>query len=286
MTKVAWLGTGLMGAPMARHLAGHFDLHVWNRNSKRAGQLADIAHVAESPAEAADGADVVISMLLDGPVTESVLAGEGAIASAAPGALVIDMGSVEPACDRRLAAMAKDLGKRFVDAPVSGGVVGAEAATLSIFAGGEKEDFEGAYPILSRLGRPTHMGAVGTGQVAKLANQLIVAITIGAVAEALHFAKSAGCDPAVLRGALMGGFADSRILNLHGARMVERNFVPGGRSAAQLKDLRNALDVAAETGVTLPLGITATAGFVDLVENKGGADLDHAAYYLWLKSKA
>ncbi|WDZ82042.1 NAD(P)-dependent oxidoreductase (plasmid) [Ensifer adhaerens] len=284
MTKIAVLGTGLMGAPMARHLGACFDISVWNRNPDRALPLADIARVARDPVEAVSDADVVISMLLDGEATEAVLIGKGAIEAARPGALVIDMGSVEPECDRRLADFASCHGKHFIDAPVSGGVVGAEAASLSIFVGGSTEDFEYAFRFLSALGRPTHMGPVGSGQVAKLANQLIVAITIGAVAEALHLAENADCDPAVLVQALKGGFADSRILDLHGNRMVKGDFQPGGRSAAQLKDLRNALDAAAQAGLTLPLARTVTDGFADLVNNKGGADLDHAAYFLWLKS--
>ncbi|MGV2107114.1 NAD(P)-dependent oxidoreductase [Agrobacterium vitis] len=283
MTRIAFLGTGLMGEPMARHLAADFEVVVWNRSPQKAQALSDVARIAASPAEAARGADVVISMLLDGPATRATLEDSGAMAAAGEGALIIDMGSVEPACDRDLASLARQMGKRFLDAPVSGGVAGAKAKTLSIFVGGAPEDFAAAVPVLEKLGRPTLMGPVGTGQTAKLANQLIVAVTIGAVAEAFRLAESAGCDPATLRGALRGGFADSRILDLHGERMVSGNFTPGGRSAAQLKDLNNALSVAAEHDLTLPLSETVRAGFTDLVQNKGGADLDHSAYYLWLQ---
>jgi 2-hydroxy-3-oxopropionate reductase len=282
--RIAFLGTGLMGAPMAAHLARAFEVTVWNRSPDRAQALSGLARVASTPADAADNADVVITMLLDGTATRSVLRDQGAIAAAAPQAFVIDMGSVEPDCDRDLAAYAATLGKRFVDAPVSGGVTGAEERTLSIFVGGEEAAVAAAMPVLELLGRPTHLGAIGAGQTAKLANQLIVAITIGAVAEAFTLAQAAGCDIGLLRQALRGGFADSRILDLHGARMVEGNFVPGGRSAAQLKDLDNALAVAGETALSLPLAETARRGFRDLVDNKGGADLDHAAYYLWLKT--
>lgn len=283
MTKIAFLGTGLMGGPMARHLAKIHDVTVWNRSIEKAKALSDVAKVATSAAEAARGADVVISMLIDGPTSTAILKEEGVIEAAAPGAMIINMASVEPDCDRALEAHAKSLGKRFVDAPVSGGVKGANEQTLSIFVGGSQEDFTAAKPLLEVLGRPTHMGAIGTGQTAKLANQLIVAITIGAVAEAFTLAEAAGCNIGTLREALRGGFADSRILDLHGARMVEGNFVPGGRSVAQLKDLNNALNVAREHKLTLPLSGQAQAGFDDLVNNKDGAELDHAAYFLWLK---
>jgi len=281
-TRIAFLGTGLMGGPMARHLASQFEVTVWNRSTEKAEALADVAKIAASPAEAARNADVVISMLLDGPATRTVLEDDGAIAAAADKALIINLGSVEPSCDQALAAVAAKMSKRFLDAPVSGGVAGAEAKTLSIFVGAAPADFEAAKPILDILGRPTLMGPVGTGQTAKLANQLIVAVTIGAVAEAFRLAEAAGCDPATLRGALRGGFADSRILDLHGERMVTGNFKPGGRSAAQLKDLNNALAVAEKHALTLPLSETVKAGFSDFVHNKGGADLDHSAYYLWL----
>ncbi|MDQ0455830.1 NAD(P)-dependent oxidoreductase [Rhizobium paknamense] len=281
--KLAFLGTGLMGGPMARHLAAHYDVTVWNRSRNRADALADVAKVADTAEAAAQDAEIVISMLIDGPTTRSVLRDGGVIEAAAEGALIIDMASVEPDCDKALAGFAISLGKRFIDAPVSGGVKGAEEKTLSIFMGGEKSDVEAARPVLAHLGRPTHMGPLGTGQTAKLANQLIVAVTIGAVAEAFTLAQSAGCDLATLRGALRGGFADSRILDLHGQRMVEGNFVPGGRSVAQLKDLNNALDVAAESALKLPLSQTVRAAFDDFVKNKNGAEMDHAAYFLWLQ---
>ena len=279
--KVSLLGTGLMGAPMARHLARVHDLTVWNRSQARAITLSDVAKIAQTADVACAGAEVVITMLLDGPATLAVLV-DDVMAAAAPGALIIDMGSVDPETDKALAKKAAGHGLRFVDAPVSGGVAGAEAASLAIFVGGETADFDVALPILSLLGRPTALGPVGAGQVAKLANQLIVATTIGAVAEAFHLAEAAGCDPSTLREALKGGFADSRILDLHGARMVSGNFTPGGRSVAQLKDLDNAMAVAKSVGVDLPLSQTVTAAFRDFVEVHNGGEMDHAAYFEWL----
>jgi 2-hydroxy-3-oxopropionate reductase len=222
-------------------------------------------------------------MLLDGPATRAVLSDQGALVAMAPGAVLIDMGSVDPETDRALATDAEALGLRFLDAPVSGGVVGAEAGTLSIFVGGDRDTLAACTPVLEVLGRPTLLGSVGAGQATKLANQLIVATTIGAVAEGLRLAEAAGCDPAAVRHALMGGFADSRILELHGARMVAGDYAPGGRSVAQLKDIVNALAVARDNALDLPLAQTVEAAFRDLVENHAGADLDHSAYHLWLE---
>jgi len=281
--KIAFLGTGLMGAPMARRLAdaGH-DLHVWNRTRAKSEALSDCTTIAPTPADAVRGAEIVISMLLDGPVTHDVLVGQGSLKSAAAGTLFIDMGSVDPETDRNLAALANAQGHAFLDAPVSGGVVGAEAGTLSIFVGGAPEAFSRATPVFSVFGRPTLLGEIGAGQVAKLANQLIVAATIGAVAEGLRLGQAGGCDPALLREALKGGFADSRILELHGKRMVMEDFVPGGRSVAQLKDIDNAMKLADASGLDLPVAQCVQDGFRDLVENHDGGELDHSAYFKWL----
>lgn len=281
MMRIAVLGTGLMGAPMARHLAAAHDVTVWNRSADRAAALVDVATVAPSAVAASTGAEIVITMLLDGPATRAVLTPE-VIKATAPGALIIDMGSVDPQTDKDLAVLARSLGRTLMDAPVSGGVAGAEAASLAILVGGAEADFDRAAPVFALMGRPTLLGPVGAGQVAKLANQLIVATTIGAVAEAMHLAQAGGCDPAAWRKALMGGFADSRILDLHGARMVAGDFTPGGRSVAQVKDLDNALAVAREAGLDLPLSQTVTAAFRDFVEVHNGGERDHAAYYEWL----
>ncbi|GAB5510766.1 MAG: NAD(P)-dependent oxidoreductase [Hyphomicrobiales bacterium] len=284
--KIGFLGTGLMGAPMVRRLAeaGH-ELTIWNRSPKRAQALADCASVVDKPADVANGADIIIAMLLDGPTTRDVFVEGGVVEALAENTILIDMGSVDPKTDQDLATLAADRGSALIDAPVSGGVVGAEAGTLSIFVGGDVSTFEAARPILSILGRPTHLGPVGAGQMTKLANQLIVASTIGAVAEGLRLAEAGGCDPASVRQALMGGFADSKILDLHGKRMVDGDFAPGGRSAAQLKDINNALAEAESFDLELPLGASVQASFRDLVEHHDGADLDHSAYYLWLKNR-
>ena len=283
---IALLGTGLMGAPMTRCLqaAGH-ELHVWNRSSEKAEALADIATVHRSPNDAVKQAEVVISMLADGVITRLVLDQQGVINDAPEQAIFINMGSVEPECDIELAKIAMEQNKRYLDAPVSGGVKGAEEASLTIFVGGSAEDLEAARPALEAMGRPNLIGQTGAGQTAKLANQLIVAITIGAVSEAFKLAESSGCDLAVLQQALQGGFADSTILKQHGLRMVNRDFEPGGRSQSQLKDIRNALALAGQSELDLPLANTVEAGFTSLVNEYDGADLDHSAYFLWLEKR-
>ena len=237
--RIAFLGIGLMGKPMAERLmaAGH-TLTLWNRTRAKAEAIAQKnSAVAGTPAEAAANADVLITMLETGPVVDSVLFGpEGAAAALKPGALVIDMSSSPPPLARDHAVRFKARGIGYLDAPVSGGVVGATAGSLAIMAGGQPADFARAKPIFASLGRATLVGPAGSGQLAKCCNQAIVAITIGAVSEALLLAAASGADPAAVREALMGGFADSRILQHHGARMIARDFRPGGRARVQLKD--------------------------------------------------
>jgi 2-hydroxy-3-oxopropionate reductase len=279
--KITVLGTGLMGAPMARRLAALHDVTVWNRSPEKADVLKDVCVVATIQQKAVSGADCVILMLMDGLATRAVL-DDFTMATIDRGSLIVNMGSVDPEVDRDLARQALHYGLDYLDAPVSGGVTGAEAGNLAILVGGAEAVFARAAPVFDVLGHATLLGAIGAGQVAKLANQLIVATTIGAVAEAMKLAEAGGCDPGALRAALRGGFADSRILDLHGLRMVERNFTPGGRSVAQLKDLKNAMALAHATGLSLPLSETITAGFQDFVEVHGGGDKDHAAYYDWL----
>jgi 2-hydroxy-3-oxopropionate reductase len=275
-----------MGAPMVRRLAqaGH-GLTIWNRTEERAQALRDVARVAKRPADVAEGAQVIIAMLLDGAITRSTLVDDGVMDALEPGTTIIDMGSVDPKTDQDLAKLAHKHGCHLLDAPVSGGVVGAREGSMSIFVGGDMAVFKAVGPILNALGRPTHLGPIGAGQITKLANQLIVASTIGAVAEGLRLAEAGGCDPAKVRLALAGGFADSRILELHGKRMVEGDFIAGGRSVAQLKDLDNAMSEADRFGLELPLGACVRDGFRDLVEGRDGGDLDHSAYYLWLKQR-
>lgn len=282
--KIGFLGIGLMGLPMVRNLAsaGH-EVAVWNRSRSKAEAVADVAIIVDAPADVALDAGVIISMLADGPTTQAVLDGGGVISAAKVGAVIVNMGSVEPARDVALGQKAQVAGVHYLDAPVSGGVAGAEAATLAILAGGTADAVAIAKPVFDALGRVTHVGPAGAGQTVKLANQLIVGATIGAVAEGLKLAESAGCDPAIVREALRGGFADSRIMELHGDRMARRDFEPGAKASTQLKDMRNAMAVIAQAELQLPIAAQVTQAYSDLVEVRGGGELDHAAYYLWLE---
>jgi 2-hydroxy-3-oxopropionate reductase len=283
--SVALLGTGLMGFPMAANIAkAGFDLTVWNRTAAKAAPLANQGAVlAKSATEAVQSADIIITMLENGPVVEALLFTENVAAAAKSGALFIDMSSIPPSTARRIAKLLKAMGKRGLDAPVSGGTVGATQATLAIMAGGAEADVEFARPVLEAMGRVTRVGPHGAGQLSKLANQAIVAITIGAVSEALLLAAAGGADPAAVRQAIRGGFAESRILELHGKRMIERDFKPGGPVHLQVKDLDTILATAAEEGLNLPLVKDVRARFAALRDDLGGAMLDHSALLLQLE---
>lgn len=272
---VAFLGIGLMGRPMAGRLAAAgVPMRAWNRTAAKAQQLAVHGVLpCTSLADAVGGADVVISMLEAGPAVQASI--DAALPALAPGALWIDMSSTRHdealAFHARLAAR----GMRFVDAPVSGGVPGAEAGTLAIMAGGSLADFNEAAPLFAAMGSARLVGPAGSGQVAKLCNQLIVGATINVVAEALLLAQAAGADPAAVLDAIRGGFAGSRVLEVHGRRMLDRDFVPGGQVKSQLKDLHNVLAAAGEVGLALPLATAATRSYESIAAELGRAD--HAA---------
>lgn len=281
MHTIAFLGTGLMGRPMAANLirAGH-RLRVWNRTRAKTEPLVEMgAHTADSPADAARGCEVVITMLSDGPAVADVLFEQGTADAIADGTVVIDMSSIPPPTARDHAQRLARRGIVHVDAPVSGGTGGARDATLAIMAGAEPEAFERVRDLLSVLGRPTHVGPPGSGQLAKCCNQAIVAVTIGAVAEALLLAAAGGADPAAVREALSGGFADSRVLREHGQRMLKRDFEPGGPVRLQSKDLKTALAAA---DVDLPL-TKAVDELFDALGEHGGLELDHSALLLELE---
>lgn len=281
--NITLLGTGRMGLPMARRLcqAGHA-VHVWNRSADKAAPLAQHgATVHPRAAAAAAAGDVVISMLENGPVVASVLFDQGAAAAMRAGTLFIDMASIQPAEARAHAQRLAAQGVAALDAPVSGGTVGAEAGTLAIMAGGAAEDFARALPVFEALGRATHVGPAGSGQLAKLANQMIVGITIGAVAEALLLCEKGGADPARVRQAIGGGFAESRILQLHGERMLTRDFAPRARMSVQLKDMRNALQTAGEMGFSAPVTEALERLYAQAIDH-GDADLDHSGLFVEL----
>lgn len=280
---ISFIGIGLMGAPMAENLiAAGYPLTVWNRTAAKCAPFAERATIAASVEQAAKAADIVIVMLENGAAVEQVLVEQGLIANLAPGSVVIDMSSAPPTMARAHAALcaARDIG--YLDAPVSGGTVGAAEAALSIMAGGDGDTLEQVRAVLETLGRVTHIGPVGAGQLAKLANQAIVGITIGAVSEALLLAAKGGADPVAVREALMGGFASSRILDLHGQRMIDRNFEPGAPARIQLKDMRMILDEARNEQLTLPLAQRVHDEYLALSAN-GQGEADHSGLLLALE---
>jgi 3-hydroxyisobutyrate dehydrogenase-like beta-hydroxyacid dehydrogenase len=284
--NVAFLGIGLMGSRQAKRLldAGH-SLTVWNRSREKAEALSAFgARVVDTAAEAVADADVVILMLENGRIVTDVLFSQGAAGSLRPGAVLVDMSSIKPAEAQEHAKRLAERGVHHIDAPVSGGTLGAEQGTLAIMAGGQSDIFDRVESILAIMGRPVHVGPHGAGQLAKLANQIIVGVTIGAVAEALLLAQRGGADPAKVREALRGGFAESRILELHGQRMVERDFVTKGRSVTHLKDLDNALDAAERIDLdSLPYTALTADLFRGLIENAG--DLDHSGLLVELERR-
>ena len=284
-SPLGFLGVGIMGAQMARRLAeaGH-PVTAWNRTRAKAEPLA--VHgtaLADHPSEALADAAVAVVMLSDGPTCDRVLftpdeTGRVPATAMAPGGTIVVMSSISPAEARAQAGRAGDLGLGYVDAPVSGGEVGARDGTLAIMAGGDAGRIEAIGAVLAVMGRVTRVGDAGAGSLCKLCNQVIVADTIAAVAEALMLAEAGGADPDAVRAAITGGFADSTVLRLHGKRIIDRDWQPGGPAKHQLKDLRSAAAQARATGVTL----TVTGAVETLFEAMiaaGDGDLDHAAVF-------
>ena len=280
MTNIGFIGLGIMGRPMAGHLqgAGH-TIHAVTHRSAVPQELVDGGAVeCASGREVAEKSDVVIVMVPDTPDVETVLFGAGGVAEGlSKGKTVIDMSSISPIETKGFATRINDLGCDYLDAPVSGGEVGAKAGTLTIMVGAEPAAFEAARPLFEIMGQNiTLVGGNGDGQTCKVANQIIVALNIEAAAEALLFAAKAGADPAKVREALMGGFAASKILEVHGERMIKRTFDPGFRIRLHQKDLGLALSGARALGLSLPNTATAQELFNACSAN-GGADWDHSA---------
>ena len=277
--KLGFIGLGIMGAPMAGHLraAGH-DLFVTTRSQVPAALLDAGATACKTAADVARQAEVIFLMVPDTPDVEQVLFGEHGVASGlSKGKTVVDMSSISPIATKDFAARINTLGCDYLDAPVSGGEVGAKAQSLTIMVGASEAGFSRTLPLLQLMGKNiTHVGGNGDGQTTKVANQIIVALNIAAVSEALVFASKAGADPAKVRQALMGGFAASRILEVHGERMIKRSFNPGFRIALHQKDLNLALQGAKALGVSLPQ----TANAAQLMQScaaQGWGQLDHSA---------
>jgi 2-hydroxy-3-oxopropionate reductase len=278
-TTLGWIGLGIMGSPMCGHLiaAGHA-MTVHTRSKVPEALTSAGARTAHSAEAVAAASDIVFLMLPDTPDVERVLFGEHGVASGLkPGSLVVDMSSISPMATKDYAARIQALGCDYLDAPVSGGEVGAKAASLTIMVGGSDAAFASAEPLLKLMGKNiTHVGGSGDGQTTKVANQIIVALNIAAVAEALVFAAKAGADPAKVRQALMGGFASSRILEVHGERMIKRTFNPGFRIGLHQKDLNLALQGAKALGVALP-GTANAAQLMQVCAANGLAEADHSA---------
>lgn len=285
--RIGFIGLGVMGKPMAGHLhAAGADLTIHNRSRGVIQQLLgewEGVESAESPAEVAEklAGEVIVLMLTNTPAVDAVALGESGLTSALkPGTLVIDMSTTGVSKTRECAEKVKSLGGGWVDAPVSGGQFGAEDGSLAIMAGGAEADFHRAKPILEVMGaKITHLGPVGAGQITKLANQTIVGIGVAALAEALTLAKSAGVDPAKVRDAIRGGFAESRLLAEHGERMVTGNFEPGGRATYQLKDVREARQLMRDLGIDLPMLSRNVELWEEMVDERGMGEVDHSGIY-------
>jgi len=285
---IGFIGLGIMGKPMARNLlkAG-YSLVVHNRSRGPVNELAaEGAKAAASPKEVAQQSDVIITMLPDSPDVEKVALGSDGIADGIkPNAIYIDMSTIAPATARRVADAMKKKGVKALDAPVSGGEKGAIEATLSIMVGGPQDAFDAVLPIFQTMGKNIVLvGEAGAGQIAKAANQLVVGVTIEAVAEALALAEAAGVDPAKVRSVLLGGFAQSRILDLHGQRMLDQNFQPGFKARLHQKDMRIVTQTAKEGGIEAPAADLALERFDKLVDS-GGGEKDHSALRTLIKVK-
>ncbi len=286
--KIGFIGIGIMGRPMAEHLldAGH-EVAVNNRSPISQELLDKGAQVVSSAKEAAERSEVIIIMVPDTPDVETVLFGENGVAEGLnQGKIVVDMSSISPVETKLFAEKINALGCKYLDAPVSGGEVGAKAGTLTIMVGGDQETFDMVKPLFELMGKNiTLVGGNGDGQTCKVANQIIVALTIEAVGEALLFASKAGADPSKVREALMGGFASSKILEIHGERMIKRTFDPGFRIELHQKDLNLALSNARKLQMSLPNTATAQELF-NSVAAQGDIGLDHSAMVLALEKLA
>ena len=286
MEKIGFIGLGIMGRPMAKHLlkAGH-PLFILSSSAAAEELEKEGATLLETPAAIAKEADIIITMLPDSPEVESMLIGKGDLLQAMkPGTLFIDMSTISPAVSIKLYNKLFEKGIEALDAPVSGGQTGAEAATLSIMVGGNGSAFQRALPVFEKMGKNiVHIGKPGAGQTAKACNQVIVGMTIQAVAEALTLAKKSGVDVSKVRTALLGGFAQSKILDLHGQRIIDGNFKPGFKIKLHRKDMRIALQAGKDLSVPLP-GSAVVATQMDAIIEKGQGDLDHSALALYLES--
>ena len=280
MKKVGFIGIGLMGFPMAKNLLrSGYKLNVFNRSIDKANLLKEFgAKISESVVELVKNSEVIITMLTDDAAVDQVMGNNDFIDNLRPGTTIIDMSSVKPETAIKHANNLKKKQINYLDSPVSGGTIGAEEASLAIMTGGDQKVFDEVESILKKMGNPTLVGPVGSGQVSKLANQIIVGLTIGAVAEAVTLCEKAGADPNKMISALTGGWADSKVLQTHGKRMISKDFSPKGKTFTQLKDMNNILECANSFNTHLPISNLVKQMYKTLVENGHGND-DHSSLY-------
>ena len=278
--KIAFIGTGLMGYPMAKNLINKkINLKVFSRTLEKAKPLEKLgATIAKSLGEAVRETDIVITMLTDDEAVEKVLGNQEFLNNLKTSSIVIDMSSIKPKIAIQYGKLFKDRNIHFLDAPVSGGTIGAEEGSLAIMVGGDQNVFDGAFDTLKIMGNPTLVGPIGSGQVSKLANQIIVGVTIGAVAEAITLCEKAGVDANKFIKALSGGFADGKILQNHGKRMIDKDFSPKGKVSTHLKDMNNILECAGDFKTKLPISNLIQEMFKSLVD-QGNDNDDHSALY-------
>ena len=269
-----------MGLPMSKNLVkAGYNLTVFNRSKNKAEPLKEFgAKISNTLKDAVDGSDIVITMLTDDTAVDEVMNNDDFTKSLKSGAIVIDMSSVKPTTATKHGNNLKLKNINYLDAPVSGGTIGAEEASLAIMVGGEQSIFDDAFDILKKMGNPTLVGPIGSGQVSKLANQIIVGLTIGAVAEAVTLCEKAGADPNKMIKALSGGWADSKVLQTHGKRMVNKDFTPKGRTSVHLKDMNNILECANNYNTHLPISNLVKEMYKSLVDN-GHGETDHSSLY-------
>ena len=283
--KISFIGTGLMGFPMAKNLLQkNLDLKIFSRTLEKAKPLGQLGgKIINSLGKTVIDADIIFTMLTDDDAVEKVLGDTEFLNNLKPSSTVIDMSSIKPKIAIKYGKLLKEIKINFLDAPVSGGTIGAEEASLAIMVGGEQKVFDNVFDVLKIMGNPTLVGPIGSGQISKLANQIIVGVTIGAVAEAITLCEKAGVDANKFIQALSGGFADGKILQNHGKRMIEKDFSPKGKVSTHLKDMNNILECASGFNTELPISNLIQSMFKSLVDN-GSSNDDHSALYKEIKN--
>jgi 2-hydroxy-3-oxopropionate reductase len=278
--QIGFIGIGLMGFPMAKNLLkSGYNLKAYNRSQDKADRLKEFgAEISTSIKGVVTNSDVVIAMLTDDAAVEKVMGSDEFISNIKESATVIDMSSVNPVITKKYAEILKEKNINYLDAPVSGGTIGAEEASLAIMVGGDEKTFKKCYDLLKILGNPTLVGPVSSGQISKLANQIIVGVTIGAVAEAVTLCEKSGTNPSKMIEALSGGWADSKILQTHGKRMINKDFSPKGKTTTQLKDMTNIINAGKAVETHLPISSLIKEMYRDLVTD-GHGNTDHSSLY-------